>query len=98
MLCDTCLIDVIIPKLRDEDIAVLEYLNNNGVTFPQVAKDKQTICNVLNFPICKGGIALTRLECYNMINIKIVSKLYTYYITEDGIKALQILSIKMGGE
>ena len=44
MLCDKCLLEVAIPKLREDDIAILQYLYNNSLVLPQTSIHINNIC------------------------------------------------------
>lgn len=98
MLCDNCL-EIITNKLKEDDIAVLQYLYNTNITIPQFAQNKKTIMKGMDNKISHFlvGMALYRLECFNMVQLRTWDTANSFYITEDGIRALQILSRKMEG-
>jgi hypothetical protein len=97
-LCEDCLKGFVIPRLRDDDLLILQYLFNENITMPQVARNKHTIGTAVELSTFCTTMALNRLECYNLVKLQMWSKAYNYYITEDGMNALKIISDKIGGE
>lgn len=96
-LCENCLVNIIIPKLREDDIAILQHLYNEEISLPQVAQHKSDISETIKMSPFKTQMGLFRLQCYNMVGIPPWSKSNDYYLKTDGIKALQFLSQQMGG-
>lgn len=96
-LCEVCLTKLIIPKLREDDIAVMQYLYNENINIAQVAMHKTIISKNTNLSQFKTQMALVRLQCYNMVDTQPWSKLDNYYLKYDAIIALNILSKKIGG-
>ena len=98
MLCEKCVKEFVLPRLREDDIIILQYLYNNEITLPQVAKHKNIIENETHLSRFRNMMALARLEGYSLIAIQPWSKASNYYITEFGTEALTTLSQKLGGE
>ncbi|MFW6007648.1 MAG: helix-turn-helix domain-containing protein [archaeon] len=96
-LCEHCLVEIIMPKLREDDINILQYLYNEDITLPQVAQHMSTISNEIKISPFKTQMGLFRLQCYNMVGLQPWSKSNNYFLKNDGIKALQILLKQMGG-
>lgn len=94
MICEQCLISVI-SKLRKNDIAVLQYLYNENINIPQKALHKHEIAKAIELSNFVGWESLFRLECYEMVSLRTWGKTSNYYITENGVKALQILAERM---
>jgi hypothetical protein len=97
MLCEKCVHDFVLPRLREDDIAVLQYLYNENIKLPQLAQHKYAISSAVNISPFRGGMALFRLECYDLVKLQTWSKSHNYYLSEEGIKALTTLSQKIGG-
>lgn len=97
MLCDDCMMNFVLPRLREDDIVVLQYLYNENANLPQVAHHKDTIMKKTELSRFCNMMAIARLEGYNLIALQPWSKSNNYYITEHGVRALTILSEKMTG-
>jgi hypothetical protein len=97
MVCEHCLREHFIPKLREDDIAVLQYLYNNNINVPQIAQSKYDVSRKLDISHFRTGSALCRLECYNMVEVRTWSKAYSYFINDNGEKSLQTLINQIGG-
>ena len=95
MLCDKCLTKVIIPKLREVDIAVLQYLYNEKINIAQVAQHQNYIAKQINISPFRTVMALFRLECYDMVEQQQWSKANNFYLTDNGVKALNYLIERM---
>lgn len=98
MLCERCIKEFVIPRLREDDIVILQYLYNESATLPQVAHHKDTIMKKTELSRFCNMMAIARLEGYNLIALQPWSKANNYYITDFGIDALKTLSEKMEGE
>lgn len=94
MICEQCLYSAV-SKLRKNDIAVLQYLYNENINIPQKALHKHEIAKAVGLSNFVGWESLFRLECYEMVALRNWGKTSNYHITEEGIKALQILSQRM---
>jgi predicted transcriptional regulator len=94
MICEQCL-DSAVSKLRKNDIAILQYLYNESINLPQKALHKHDIAKAVNLSNFVGWESLFRLECYEMVNLRTWGKTSNYYITDNGVKALHILSARM---
>ncbi len=97
LVCDNCLVKLIIPKLREDDIAVLQYLYNENINIPQIAIHKLVIAREINLSHFKTQMALVRLQCYSMVDIPSWSKSNSYYLKENAVNALKFLSKTMEG-
>jgi hypothetical protein len=97
MLCEKCVYDFVLPRLREDDIAVLQYLYNENINLPQLAQHKYNISSAIKISPFRGGMALFRLECYDLVKLQTWSKSHNYYLTKEGLRALTTLSEKIGG-
>ena len=97
MLCDKCVYSFVLPRLREDDIAVLQHLYNENIALPQLAQHKYAISSNIGISPFRGGMALFRLECYDLVKLQSWSKSHNYYLSEEGVKALTVLSQKIGG-
>ena len=98
MICDDCMKNFVIPRLREDDIIVLQYLYNENAVLPQIVHHKDVIMKTTGLSRFCNMMALARLEGYNLINLQPWAKANNYYITEYGCRALTKLSEKMCNE
>lgn len=96
MFCKNCL-EKATDKLLSDEIAILEYLFNKNASLPQCAISRQIIRDDLDFTSHICYTAISRLECFDMLDKQPRSKSSKYYITESGKFALNILNNKLEG-
>lgn len=92
MFCISCLKSVT-SKLQPDDLVVLEYLKEQQAITPQFALSKKHLMNELNLTIHKITESLHRLDILDMTGFN--QKTHKYFITDLGIKAIQIFEDKI---
>lgn len=95
MLCDKCLLEVAIPKLREDDIAILQYLYNNSLVLPQTSIHINNISDAIKISIHKVFNSINRLECFDLVIKVNWQKSYRYYLSDLGSKSLNLLLKRM---
>jgi predicted DNA-binding transcriptional regulator len=98
VFCEDCLVNVIIPKLKDNDLLIMEYLYNHGITLPQTSKMQDEIIEETGLSNFKGWKAVYSLRCYNLVKKIQKGRANYYYLTKDGKRALSIFSEQIANE
>lgn len=92
MLCIDCS-QFATSKLQADDLIVLEYLKEQKAVTTQFSLSKKMLMNELELSIHRITMSLVRLEVLGMIDIN--NQAHKYFITNYGIKALQIIEEKI---
>lgn len=98
MYCQNCL-KIILEKLTNNDVILLEQLYNEKSTIPQCALSGETINESLNqdFQLSPHTVftSLKRLNEFGFIETQKWTRRKKYYITKDGINLLNIVKGNM---
>jgi len=90
MLCDEC-IDIISENLSTDQILILQYLKKENTINMNLSKDKTSIMpNVKGMTEFKFQSAISGLELCNFVKRNANKRPNKFFITKDGIKALEI--------
>jgi hypothetical protein len=94
MYCSGCLKQML-QKLNDNDVILLEYLNNENANIPQCSLSWQTIEEYYkdNDKITPHIIytSMKRLNIFGFVETQKWTRKNKFYITQDGIKLLEII-------
>lgn len=80
------------PKLRPDDLEILDYLSKNSANSTQYSFSKDHIQKELNQTSARTANALIRLEVACLIDRQAFQKPQKFYITDSGYEMLKLFT------
>lgn len=78
------------PKLRSDDVEILEFLATNGANSTQCSFSKDAIQTEVNLTSARTSNALIRLEVACLVERQAYQKPQKFYITDSGMEMLTL--------